>query len=162
MVLSLYKQIASVWKKPKANLGDTLKGRLIQWRREGTIVSVASPTRVDRARALGYKAKQGYVLARVKIGKGGRRREYYGRRGRKPSKMGLVHFTHGKSLGKISEEKAQRKYINMTVLGSYLAGEDGKNKWFEVVLVDGSHGTTKKNPKMKWVSKNNRKSLRTR
>ncbi len=163
MVLSFYKQIAKIWKNPKENLGEVLKNRLIQWRKENTIVKVSKPTRINRARSVGYKAKQGYVIARVKIGKGGRRRKYYGRRGRKPSKMGLTHFTHGKSLQKISEEKAQRRFMNTNVLGSYLAGEDGQHKWFEIIMVDTSHKNIIKNKSTRWVTfaSNKKKSLRT-
>lgn len=164
MSKGLYQHIASVWKKPKEKLGETLKGRLIQMRREHTVVRVDRPTRVDRARSVGYKAKLGYVVARVKIGKGGRRRQLYGRRGRKPSKMGLVHFSHGKSLQKIAEEKAQRRFINLGVIGSYYVGEDGKHKWFEVVMVDPEHGNIKRDPKMRWASaaKNRKRALRSR
>ena len=149
MAKSFYSHLAESWKKPKERLGDILKGRLIQWRREPTVVRSDASMRLDRARSVGYKAKAGYAVARVKIGKGGRRRKLYGRRGRKPSKMGLVHFSHGKSLQKIAEEKAQRRFPNMNVIGSYIAGEDGRHKWFEVVLVDPEHGNIKKNPKMR-------------
>ena len=76
--------------------------------------------------------------------------------------MGLVHFSHGKSLQKIAEEKAQRKYINMNVIGSYLAGEDGRHKWFEVALADTQHTNITKNPKLKWIasSANRKRALR--
>lgn len=164
MSSGLYQRFATVWKKPKQNLGEIMRTRLIQWRKQPTIVRIESPTRVDRARSVGYKSKLGYVIARVKIGKGGRRRKLYGRRGRKPSKMGLVNFSHGKSLQKIAEEKAQRRFINTNVLGSYNVGEDGRHKWFEVVMVDTAHSNIKKNPKMRWASApaNKKKALRTR
>lgn len=152
MAKGLYQHLAENWKKPKEKLGDVLKDRLIQWRREGTVVRIDRPTRTDRARSVGYKAKLGYIVVRVKIGKGGRRRTYYGRRGRKPTKMGLVHFTHGRSLQETAEQKAQRKYINMNVIGSYLAGEDGKHKWFETVMADPQHPSVANDPKMKWVA----------
>jgi large subunit ribosomal protein L15e len=162
MVKGLYQQVARMWKKPKESLGLEMKSRLIKWRRENTVRRIEKPTRVDRARAIGYKAKSGYVIVRVKIGKGGRRRELYGRRGRKPTKMGLIHFSHGKSLQKIAEEKAQRKYINMFVLGSYLVGDDGNSKWYEVALADPQHGNVRKNPKLGWMSSpaNRKRALR--
>lgn len=164
MSAGLYEHLARGWRKPTEAAKLMVKGRKMQWRREETVTRVEKPTRTDRARSVGYKAKLGYIVARVKIGKGGRRREYYGRRGRKPSKMGLVHFTHGKSLQKISEEKAQRKFINANVLGSYLVGEDGKHKWFEVVLVDSAHPNIVRNPATKWASTpaNAKRALRTR
>lgn len=162
MSKGLYQHLSDTWKKPKEKLGDILKVKLMQWRREPTVIRIGSPTRIDRAHKVGYKANLGYIITRVKIGKGGRRRELYGRRGRKPTKMGLVHFSHGKSLQKIAEEKAQRKYINMNVLGSYLAGEDGKHKWFEVALANTQHANIVKNPKLKWISSssNRKRALR--
>lgn len=162
MARGLYQHLAENWKKPKEKLGEVLRGRLIQFRREQTVVRIERPTRLDRARSVGYKAKLGYAVARVKVGKGGRRRQLYGRRGRKPTKMGLVHFSHGKSLQRIAEEKAQRKFVNMNVIGSYLAGEDGRHEWFEVILVDTQHGNIKNDPKMRWAASpaNRKRALR--
>ena len=57
--MSFYKYIQELWKRPKDNLGELWRERLIQWRREPSIVRLERPTRIDRARALGYKAKQG-------------------------------------------------------------------------------------------------------
>ena len=138
MTKSFYKSVGNLWKKPKERVGEILRARMIDWRRQETVVRVEKPTRIDKARAVGYKAKKGYTIARVKIGMGGRRRQLYGRRGRKPRKSGLVHFTHGKSLQWIAEEKAQRKFPNLEVLNSYEVGEDGVHKWFEVILVEPS------------------------
>lgn len=138
MTKSFYKSVGNLWKKPKERMGELLRLRMIGWRRQETVVRVEKPTRLDKARAVGYKAKKGFVVARVKIGMGGRRRKLYGRRGRKPRKAGLVHFTHGKSLQWIAEEKAQRKFPNLEVLNSYEVGEDGVHKWFEVILVEPS------------------------
>jgi len=148
---SVYKCIHRLWKKPKGELRSIQKGRLIDWRKQHTVERIEKPTRLDRARALGYKAKQGFVLARVKIGKGGRRRRLYGRRGRKPSKAGLTHFTHKKGLQWIAEEKAQRRFPNLEVLNSYFAGDDGVRKYFEVILVDPNHSNIKSDPKINWV-----------
>ena len=131
MTKSFYNYIREIWKSPKERLGQLLKQRLIGWRKQQTVVRIDKPTRLDRARALGYKAKKGYVLVRVKVRKGGRRRPAY-KRGRKPSKAGLVHFTFGKSKQWIAEEKAQRKYPNLEVLNSYPVGEDGNYHYFEI------------------------------
>ena len=152
MAEGLYGQVSKAWKKPKQNLGEIYRSRLIQMRREPSIIRVDRPTRINRARSLGYKAKLGYIVSRVKIGRGGRRRKLYGRGGRKPSKAGLVNFTHTKSLQKIAEERALRRYINTFVLGSYLVGADGKHKWFEVVMADTQHPNIRNDPKARWMS----------
>lgn len=146
-----YHAIRQLWKKPEERLGQLLKQRLIEWRKSETVERVERPTRLDRARALGYRAKQGYVIARVKIKKGGRRRTLYGRMGRKPSKAGLIHFTPGKSKQWIAEEKAARKFVNMEVLNSYEVGQDGTRHYFEVILVDPNHPNIKNDPKINWI-----------
>lgn len=56
------------WKSPEYN--KLVKERLISWRREPVILRIERPTRLDRAHSLGYKAKQGFVLTRIRIGKG--------------------------------------------------------------------------------------------
>ena len=124
---SAYEFMRKAWK-------NAPRSRLIDFRKQHTVERVERPTRLDRARAVGYKAKQGYIVARVRIVRGGRRRRLYGRRGRKPSKAGLVHFTFGKSLQFQAEEKAQRRFVNMQVLNSYPVAQDGRHKWFEVIL----------------------------
>jgi large subunit ribosomal protein L15e len=71
----------------------------------------------------------------VKIKKGGRKRRAV-HRGRKPSKLGITGFVTKKSLQLIAEERANKKYPNCEVLNSYWLAEDGRHKWFEVILID--------------------------
>ncbi len=146
----MYQNIAKQWEKPTKEIEKLQKERLIEWRKQHTVERIDKPTRLDRARALGYKAKQGFVLARVKVKKGGRRRRLYGRKGRKPSKSGLVHFTP-KSLQWIAEEKVQKKFPNLEVLNSYYAAEDGVYKWFECVLIDPSSPSIKSDSHVNWI-----------
>lgn len=150
MTKGLYQSLRETWRKSE-KIESLLKGRLIEWRKDPVVKRIEKPTRLDRARALGYKAKQGYVLARVRVRKGGRRRRLYGRRGRKPSKAGLIKFTSKKSDLWIAEEKAQKKFPNLEVLNSYQVGEDGKHKWIEVILVDPNHPNIINDPKINWI-----------
>jgi len=145
MAKSGYSYLVS-WKKSM----DATKKRLIKWRKQHTVERIENPTRLDRARRVGYKAKEGFVLARVKVRKGGRRRPAH-HRGRKPSKAGLIHFTPGKSIQWVAEEKAQRKFSNLNVLNSYPVGEDGQYKWVEVILVDPNHPNVINDPKINWI-----------
>ncbi|WP_297498403.1 50S ribosomal protein L15e [Thermococcus sp.] len=150
--MSMYKYIREAWKNPKKSyVGELLKKRMIQWRREPVVVRVERPTRLDRARNLGYQAKQGYIIARVRVRKGGRKRPRW-KGGRKPSKMGMVKYSPKKSLQWIAEEKAARKFPNLEVLNSYWVGEDGMYKWFEVILVDPHHPAIKNDPKIAWIA----------
>ena len=45
----------------------------------------------------------------------------------------------GKSIQRIAEERVSRRHPNMEVLNSYWVGQDGRHKWYEVILVDRSH-----------------------
>jgi len=123
-----------MWKKPLANVSD-YRARMLTWRSEDSIVRSDKPLRIDKARRYGYKAKTGFVILRVRIRKGGRKREQWSG-GRKPGNSGIVHFSTSQSLQLISEQRAQRKYPNLVVLGSYLIGDDGYHKYFELILVD--------------------------
>lgn len=148
----LYQQIRNLWKKPKVSMKSSVKERLIKWRREPSFKKIDRPTRLDKARARGYKAKQGFIIVRGRIRKGGRKRPLYGKRGRKPSKAGLVKYTPKKSLQRIVEERVQKKYPNLEVLGSYSVGGDGKYKWFETILVDPNNPAIKKDKNIKWIT----------
>jgi len=159
-MINLYKAVETLWKKPTDMMKKLMKERLIKLRREPAIVRIKKPTRIDKARKLGYKAKQGYVIVRVRIRKGGKPRRLYGRGGRKPSKAGLLRFTAKKSDRWIAEEKAARKFPNLEVLNSYQVAEDGQYKWFEVIMVDPHHPNIKNDPKINWIGKgSNRKRV---
>jgi len=149
MAKGIYQLIRNAWRK-RENL-ELIKERLIEWRKEPVVKRIEKPTRLDKARALGYKAKQGFLVVRVRVRKGGRRRRLYGRRGRKPSKAGLVKFTPKLSLQTIAEQKAQRKFPNLEVLASYYAAENGMYKWFECILVDPHHPSIRNDPKINWI-----------
>jgi large subunit ribosomal protein L15e len=106
---------------------------------------------LDRARKLGYKAKQGIIVARVKVRRGGRRKSRY-ERNRKTSKMGVNKITMGKSIQRIAEERAGRRFRNMEVLNSYWVGEDGKHKWYEVILVDPCSPSIQSDKDLNWIT----------
>ena len=114
------------------------------------IFRVEKPTRLDRARKLGYKAKQGFVIACVRVRRGGLRKQRP-RAGRRPKRMGVKKFKPAKSLKLIAEERAARKFPNLEVLNSYWVGEDGRSKWFEVVMVDPSHPVIKADKDVNWI-----------
>jgi large subunit ribosomal protein L15e len=110
--------------------------RLMRWAAEGTAVRVQRPTNIARARKLGYKAKQGVLVVRVKISKGrSKRRQPSG--GRKPSKSGR-YYTRAKSMQAIAEERASKKFTNTEVLNSYFVGDSGTHSYYEIIMLDRS------------------------
>ncbi|MBU5682190.1 MAG: 50S ribosomal protein L15e [Candidatus Aenigmarchaeota archaeon] len=150
-MLNLYKALREAWKNKELRK-ELFKERLKKWRKEPSVVRIDKPTRLDRARALGYKAKQGFVIVRVRVKKGGRsRRAYLWIFGKKPSSAGIRHFTPRKSLRWIAEEKAQRKFPNLEVLNSYYVAEDGMYKWYEVIMVDKCHPVIKSDKNINWI-----------
>jgi large subunit ribosomal protein L15e len=142
--------LRNVWKKPAKNLGAVYKKRITQWRKENVVKKVEKPTRPDRARTLGYKAKQGFVIARVRVGKGKRKRPKFSG-GRVPKKRGRF-FPTGKSKQLMGEEKTARKFPNLEVLNSYYVGEDGQYTWYECVLVDPVSKSVTKDKERKWIN----------
>lgn len=125
------------------------KEKVRKWSKEQVVTRAERPSRLGRARSLGYRAKQGYLIARTRIGKGGRKRPTI-RKGRKPSKSGLF-FTTEQSLQAIAEKRVARKFPNMEVLNSYYIGESGTHRYYEVILVDPNHPSIKADPKISWV-----------
>jgi len=149
--MGIYKYVKDLWKKPKENLKELYRERLIKWRKEAVTVRLEYPTRIDRARSLGYKAKPGYIIVRQRVSSGGRKRPQIkkGRRSKHSRQRKIV----SKSYQVIAEERANKKYKNCEVLNSYWVGKDGKNYWFEIILVDRAHPVIKKDKKINWIAK---------
>jgi len=157
----MYDYVREQWKKPDTSYQSPLKNRLIQWRKEESFTRVERPLRIDRARSLGYKAKQGYIVVRARVRRGGLRKHKI-KGGRKPSSKGMKKITAAKSIQRIAEERTAKRYPNMEVLNSYWVGEDGKYHYYEVILVDSSHPAILNDPKINWISDpaNKRRVLR--
>ena len=131
-----YKYMAEAWKKSESSyIKDLMQERVMGWRREPALLRVDKPTRIDRARRLGYKDKLGYVVVRVRVRKSGSRKQRP-RMGRRQKRMGVTKYKFAKSMRLIAEERAAKKYPNLEVLNSYWVWQDGRSKWYEVVLVD--------------------------
>jgi len=134
----LYRHISQTWQDELKSSAPELKQRIIHWRRGPRVVRVERPTRLDRARALGYKAKQGVVVVRVRLSRGGMRmkRPVAGRR---PKHLGTIKIKGNLSESQVAIQRASRRFPNLTVLGAYPLSSDGRYSWLEVVMVDGSH-----------------------
>ncbi len=161
MVKSMYDYLKDQWKKPDLAYKSPQQQRLIQWRKEENFSRLERPTRIDRARSLGYKAKQGYIVVRAHVRRGGLRKHTI-KGGRKPSAKGITKITMGKNTQRIAEERTAKHYPNMEVLNSYWVGDDGKNHFYEVILVDPVHPAILKDPKINWITdvSNKRRVLR--
>ena len=151
MARSVYSHIREAWKRPDEGLlGELQWQRKQEWRREGAIERIDRPTRLDKARSLGYKAKQGIVVARVSVRRGSARKSRF-TAGRRSKRQGVNRLTRTKNKQRIAEERAARKYPNLEVLNSYWVGEDGIQQWYEVILVDPNHPAIEADDDLNWI-----------
>ncbi len=151
MAQSMYEHVAASFRRTLGPEGaDQRHERLLLWRRQNTVTRLEHPTRIDRARAVGYRAKGGYILVRVRVRRGGQRKRAI-IAGRRPKHKGILRMTLNKSIQRIAEERAAKHYPNLEVLNSYWVGEDGKEKFYEVILVDPQHPEIVSDPKINWI-----------
>jgi len=151
MARSFYSHIKEAWRNPdEGKLAELQWQRKQEWRTEGAIVRIDNPTRLDRARELGYKAKQGVVVVRVSVRKGGARKQRF-KAGRRSKRQGVNRIGRRKSIQRIAEERAARKHPNLRVLNSYWVGEDGSQKWHEVILLDPDHPAIQNDDDLNWI-----------
>jgi large subunit ribosomal protein L15e len=144
----MHSYMTQTWLKMWKENSDELKSKAIGWRTEPTINRIDRPSRLDRARRLGYKAKQGIVVIRVRVGRGGMRKQRPVS-GRRPKHLGVVHIKQGISMRKVAERRVNEKFPNLEVLGSYYLHKDGMNLWYEVILVDPAHPAISKDKEMR-------------
>ena len=127
-----------VWLKMLKENPMELRQRAVTWRNENAVTRVEKPSRIARARRLGYKAKQGIIVIRMRVGTGGMRKQRP-RGGRRPKHLGVTKIKADVSMKQVAERRVLERYPNMKLLGSYFLYKDGMHYWFEVVLADPSH-----------------------
>ena len=157
MAKGMYHYIRKAWKKPDKK---TLRERMVEWRKSDSQVKVDKPLRLDRARALGYKNKKGFVIIRIRLKRGGHKRP-------RPNKGRRSKRLHARKTLKmnykwIAESRVQRKHPNLNVLNSYLIGKDGIYGFYEVICIDTSKPEIKKDKTINWIAspKNKLRPLR--
>ena len=154
-MMGVMKHLGSVWKQPKQNIPAVARrDRMAGWRREPVFQRIERPTRLDAARRVGYRAKQGITVVRTRVRRGGLRKGKIHMK-RKPSKAGIKKITMAKSIQRMAEERTSKRYPNLEVLNSYWVGEDGKNKFFEVIMVDPHHPAIKADKQLGWIAEGN-------
>ena len=127
-----------VWLKMLKENPMELRQRAVVWRNQNAVTRVEKPSRIARARRLGYKAKQGIIVIRMRVGTGGMRKQRP-RGGRRPKHLGVTKIKADVSMKQVAERRVLQRYPNMKLLGSYFLYKDGMHYWFEVVLADPSH-----------------------
>ncbi len=139
--MGAYKYLEELYKKKQSDvMRFLLRVRCWEYRQLNVVHRASRPSRPDKARRLGYKAKQGYVIYRVRVRRGNRKRmakkgATYG----KPVNQGVSQLKFQRSLRSVAEERVGTRCPNLRVLNSYWVNQDATYKFFEVILVDPSH-----------------------
>ena len=75
LIFQAYKYVEELWKKKQSDVLRFLQRvRVWEYRQLPSVCRVTRPTRPDKARRLGYKAKQGFCVYRARVRRGGRKR----------------------------------------------------------------------------------------
>ena len=153
--MGAYKYLEELWKKKQSDvMRFVLRVRTWEYRQLPAIHRCSHPSRPEKARKLGYKAKQGYVVYRCRVRRGGRKRPnpkgiVHG----KPKKQGINELKFYRSIRSVAEERVGKRLQNLRVLNSYWVGQDSTYKFFEVILVDPSHKAIRRDPKINWITR---------
>ena len=151
--MGAYKYIEELSKKKQSDVNRYLL-RIRTWflRQLNVIHRKTRPTRIDKARRLGYKAKQGFVIYGVRVRRGGRKRPVrkgivYG----KPASQGITQLKPTRSLKAVAEQRVGSKCKNLRVLNSYWVAQDATYKYYEIILVDPFHAAIRRDARMNWI-----------
>ena len=137
-----------VWLKMWKENSTELRAKAVIWRKQNAITRVDKPSRITRARRLGYKAKQGITVVRMRVGTGGMRKQRP-RGGRRPKHLGVTRIKAAVSMKQVAERRVLERYPNMKLLGSYFLYKDGMHYWFEIILADPSHPSIAKDKELR-------------
>ncbi|KAJ5027589.1 ribosomal L15-domain-containing protein [Bipolaris maydis] len=149
------KYVEELQKKKQSDMMRFLmRVRCWELRQLKVIHRASRPSRPDKARRLGYKAKQGYVIYRIRVRRGGRKRPApkgatYG----KPTNQGINQLKYQRSLKSTAEERVGRRCANLRVLNSYWINQDSTYKYYEVICVDPQHKAIRRDPRINWIVK---------
>jgi len=151
--MGAYKYVEELWRKKQSDvLRFLLRVRAWEYRQGKKIQKVSKPTRTDKAHKLGYKAKDGYIIYRCAVRRGGRKRPnskgiVYG----KPKHAGINQLKFVRNLRSVAEERAGRVCKNLRVLNSYWVNQDATYKYYEVILVDPNLTGIRSDPRINWI-----------
>ena len=137
-----------VWLNLWKENAPSLRAKAIKWRKEEALTRVEKPSRIQKARRLGYKAKQGIVVIRMRVGTGGMRRQRP-RGGRRPKHLGVTRIKADVNMKEVAERRVLERHPNMKLLGSYYLYKDGMFYWHEVILADPSHPRISKDKELR-------------
>uniref|UniRef100_A0A2I3SGC8 Ribosomal protein L15 n=1 Tax=Pan troglodytes TaxID=9598 RepID=A0A2I3SGC8_PANTR len=130
--MGAYKYILELWRKKQSDvMCFLLRVRCWQYRQLSALHRDPRPTRPD-------KAKQGYIIYRIRVRHGVPKGATYS----KPVHHGVNQLKFARSLQSVAEERAGRHHGALSVLNSY-----------RVILIDPFHKAIRRNPDTQWIIK---------
>jgi len=87
-----------------------LRERVVGWRKQNAITRIDKPSRLQRARRLGYKAKQGIVVIRMRVGTGGMRKQRP-TGGRRPKHLGVTRIKADDDMKTVAERRVLQMHV---------------------------------------------------
>uniref|UniRef100_A0A6G1SNQ6 Ribosomal protein L15 n=1 Tax=Aceria tosichella TaxID=561515 RepID=A0A6G1SNQ6_9ACAR len=152
--MGAYKYMQEFWRNKQSDvMRFLLRIRCWQYRQLSVVHRVTRPSRPEKARRLGYKAKQGFVVYRIRIRRGCRKKQApkgatYG----KTKNHGVNELKPKRNLQAIAEERVGRRVAkSLRVLNSYWVAQDSTFKFYEVICIDPFHKAIRRDPKINWI-----------
>jgi len=126
--------------------------RCWEYRQLPVIHRASRPTRPDKARNLGYKAKQGFVIYRVRVRRGSRKKQLSkGINFGKPRNCGINQHKWRRNLRSKAEERVGRACGGLRLLNSYWIAQDALYKYYECIMIDPHHKVIREDPRINWL-----------
>ena len=136
------------WLKMWQENSPELRAKAVEWRKQNALTRIERPSRIQKARRLGYKAKQGIVVVRMRVGRGNMRKKRPVA-GRRPKHLGVTRIKPDVSMQQVAERRVLERFPNMKLLGSYYVYKDGISLWYEIIMADPSHPRISKDKEMR-------------
>ena len=152
--MGAYKYVQELWRKKQSDVMKfLLRLRCWEYRQLHTVHRCPRPTRPEKARRLGYKNKQGFVIYRLRLRCGNRKKKapkgaVYG----KPCNQGVNQLKPTRNHQAIAESRLGRRVAkSLRILGSYWVGSDSTFKFYEIICIDPMHKAIRRDPKINWI-----------
>ncbi|XP_046408353.1 60S ribosomal protein L15-like [Ischnura elegans] len=151
--MGVYEYMQELYRNKRSDvMRFLLRTRCLQYRQSSKMHPVPRLSRRGKARRLGYRAKQGFVIFR--IGGRGVGRESAVPKGctcGKAKSHGVNQSNSNRNLQSIAEKRVGRRCGGLRALNSYWVALDSTYKYFEVILVDPSHKAIRRDTKFSWI-----------
>jgi len=151
--MGAYKYVSELYRKKQSDvMRFLLRVRCWEYRQLPTIHRVTRPSRPEKAHRLGFKAKQGFIVYRVRVRRGNRKRQVpHGNTQGKTKNAGVAELKPVRDKRTLAEARVGKALPSLRVLNSYWVNQDSSYKYYEVILVDPFHPAIRNDPAVNWI-----------